>query len=571
MTTSLPQSSPPSSLTVGQVPAAPTERQILRTAANQYVKKHHLQGPLTQSALESHVALLSQQLQTPPQYTGFLAICLHNALVEHAFAAIPMQRRLLLLPKCLRHEQHCQAPMDELGLLCQGCGQCVIEQIQREAQALGYVVLVAEGSAAVLALLRTGQVEAILGVSCLSVLAKAFAPLQIASVPGLAVPLLNDGCHDTTADLPWLREYLNLQPSHNFSPAEQNSLTHWDALHHQIDHWFTPAALSSLAGTATSEVQTLALEWLTRGGKRWRPFIAAAVADALSTSPLPDAFAPLALAVECFHKASLVHDDIEDADPFRYNLPTLHESHGIPIAINIGDFLIGEGYRQITLTHLPPERQLAMLRIAAEAHRTLCIGQGAELAWSRTPRVLTTDDVLNIFAQKTAPAFEVALRLGAYYHTADATLHASLTQFATGLGIAYQIRDDLEDLIDQVTTPRRRPTLPMAILLEEAPTPVHTAATAWWENRETEADRVLILQALAAPAVADVIAARYDAARQQARAAADQVAAAPLRDFLSQLMARVFMDFSWQAGKGWCREFTSANAASRPPRPGHAG
>ena len=54
---------------------------------------------------------------------------------------------------------------------------------------------------------------------------------------------------------------------------------------------------------------------------------------------------PTALAMEVFHKASLVHDDIQDNDPYRYGQETLHRRYGVGTAINVGDYLIGMGYR----------------------------------------------------------------------------------------------------------------------------------------------------------------------------------------------------------------------------------
>src|SRR6185503_2935803 len=62
---------------------------------------------------------------------------------------------------------------------------------------------------------------------------------------------------------------------------------------------------------------------------------------------LPDLVKRAALAIECFHKASLVHDDIEDDDTFRYGRETLHRQYGVGTAINIGDYLIGLGYRLV--------------------------------------------------------------------------------------------------------------------------------------------------------------------------------------------------------------------------------
>ena len=119
------------------------------------------------------------------------------------------------------------------------------------------------------------------------------------------------------------------------------------------------------------------------------------------------------MAVECFHKASLIHDDIEDGDTLRYGEPTLHATHGVPAAINVGDLLIGEGYRLLAESGFPPDVRAAMTAIAARGHRTLCLGQGEELLWARSPKPLGSRKVLEIFRQKTAPAFGVALELGA--------------------------------------------------------------------------------------------------------------------------------------------------------------
>ena len=153
----------------------------------------------------------------------------------------------------------------------------------------------------------------------------------------------------------------------------------------------------------------------------------------------------LAAAVECFHKASLVHDDIEDGDVERYDEPSLHEQYGVPVALNVGDLLIGEGYRLISRCAAGAQCAAAMLEVAAEGHRSLCLGQGAELEWAANRRALSPADVLSIFRRKTAPAFEVALRLGAIWAQADGTVHEALSEFSAALGIAYQIRDDIED------------------------------------------------------------------------------------------------------------------------------
>ena len=120
----------------------------------------------------------------------------------------------------------------------------------------------------------------------------------------------------------------------------------------------------------------------------------------------------------------------------------------------------------------------AMLERAARGHRTLCLGQGAELAWARDPEPLSSLQVLAIFREKTSPAFQVALELGAAAAGADQTVFEVLAAFSDALGAAYQIRDDLDDLdpekagdstgADPDDLRAMRPTLPLAVARERA-------------------------------------------------------------------------------------------------------
>src|SRR5438552_16089875 len=114
-----------------------------------------------------------------------------------------------------------------------------------------------------------------------------------------------------------------------------------------------------------------------------------------------------------------------------------------------------------------------MLLVAAQGQRQLCRGQGDELCWARKPAPLTSLQVLDIFRQKTAPAFEVALRLGAVYAGSEQHEEVSevLRAYSEALGIAYQIRDDLSDLGAGGETndiAGLRPSLLLAIAHEKA-------------------------------------------------------------------------------------------------------
>jgi geranylgeranyl pyrophosphate synthase len=188
---------------------------------------------------------------------------------------------------------------------------------------------------------------------------------------------------------------------------------------------------------------------MAKAGKRWRPFLAVCTCEAFCADGArvnEDDLRKVAIAVECFHKASLIHDDIEDGDSARYGEKTLHAEYGIPIALNVGDFLLGEGYRLLAEVGAPDAQKVKLLTAAAHGHRSLCLGQGSELAWMRTPTPLMVRDVLDIFRMKTAPAFEVALSLGAILAGCDEQVREVLRQYSESLGIAYQIRDDLDDL-----------------------------------------------------------------------------------------------------------------------------
>lgn len=201
--------------------------------------------------------------------------------------------------------------------------------------------------------------------------------------------------------------------------------------------------------------ERIARHWLGLGGKRLRPFITVAASAATlgvkDPGQLPGDLWPLAVAVEAFHKASLVHDDIEDDDPIRYGEPTLHRTFGLPVAINAGDYLLGLGYRLVASTARAdrPQRTVEMLNWMSTAHVRLAQGQGAELTW-RTNRRFDPPpaQVLRTYALKTATAFEAALA-GGLLVAGHPNLHQQpLGGFASQLGVGFQLLNDLADWDD---------------------------------------------------------------------------------------------------------------------------
>lgn len=483
-------------LTQSEVPDTLKVREDLRREVVDYVRCNGLYAPLTMGELKQHAAVVLQQHHLESRYTDFAAVLVNNAVWRDTVSAIPYNKRLLLMPQCLRSAESCPADVDEIGLLCRHCGACIIHDFKRQAEDLGYAVLIAEGSPIVMRLIETGQIEAVVGVSCLYTLERVFPYMEAGAVPGIAVPLLKDGCRNTAIDTDWLWEAV-----YEFSENPASPRLDLVEQRDRVDAWFMESALEALLNTGDTPTESIALEWMARAGKRWRPFLTACThmaltpGDSVSERDVQRA----AVAIECFHKASLIHDDIEDDDRRRYGEETLHEAHGIPVALNVGDLLIGWGYQLLAELDIPADQRSRLIRIAAEGHRVLCLGQGEELAWARNPRVLGSEQVLSIFRMKTAPAFEVALTLGALLAGADDGLLKDIARYSEALGVAYQIRDDLDDLIDPDEDPRRlldSPSIVMAIATEQAHGSARGLLVRAWrepEVRKTELASILKL------------------------------------------------------------------------------
>jgi geranylgeranyl pyrophosphate synthase len=272
--------------------------------------------------------------------------------------------------------------------------------------------------------------------------------------------------------------------------------------------------LDPISGTAR-----IAYDFLSRGGKYARPFITLAVYEALTrtrdtrqsnavskaatgmpcgtgchatpaTAGRPaDASVGIrdwsvgvqrtAMSIEVFHKASLVHDDIEDDDDYRYGEWSLHKRYGIPIAINVGDYLVGMGYRLVSgcAAELGGDTVADLLDCLADAHQRLSEGQGAELLWRESgDKRLTVEQALRVYSLKTSPAFEVAFYSGLRLAGPVGAEAQLMRQFSSCLGVAFQILNDLQDWCETAANKGAaggdvlggRPTLLWALALERA-------------------------------------------------------------------------------------------------------
>ncbi|NQT21419.1 MAG: polyprenyl synthetase family protein [Planctomycetes bacterium] len=480
---------------IKQVPADAKLREAVRHLAAESGKAMDRSRPFTRENIERRAQRILGQLSLSDSFLGFAMVAVSNVFWRHQFEAVPFDRRLLLMPNCLRDKSSCKGVFDHVGLHCAGCGACTIGGVKSKADELGYQVIVAEGTPAVIMKIMEGEADAIMGVACLDSLEKAFKHVVELGTPHVAVPLLNNGCADTTVEVDRIMRFLQARRS----GATERTHTYVPLLRETVRIFDRPAILALMSSCMQADLdnenvdpmnatESIAFDWLLTGGKRLRPFvtIAAYAVGKHGTAPLapdtevsgliPDSVKRIGLAIEALHKASLVHDDIEDDDAFRYGRQTLHRRHGIGPALNVGDLLVGLGYRLISgeSAALGAQCVADILCHLSSAHLELCRGQGAELLWQKRHKKLRPIDALSIYALKTAPAFETALFAGLRAAGLEIE-NGALRRFSTCLGEGYQVLNDLadwrEDDRNKVTLGQdvvaRRPTI-LRAFAEEA-------------------------------------------------------------------------------------------------------
>lgn len=426
-----------------KVPKESFLRNKLRKETRLLVAEINLLPPAPFGVMEQLAIGLLKKIDISEEYTDFTIVLLGNETWRKTVEATPINRRLLLLPQCLKDNASCKGVFDHLGLNCAGCKACPIDDILLEAEKLGYATLVAEGTTVAIGLVEEGSIDAVIGVSCMPVLQRSFEPVSNAAVPVIGLPLMYDGCENTKIDTKWLLDEIRaFEENEIYQPISVSGLKT------KIQNFFADGKMNDFF-SVEDETEKLAKEYLQIGGQRIRPLIAALAYMAYSGSVKDEILYPLSLIIECFHKASLIHDDIEDNSDFRYETETAHKKYGVPQAINAGDYLIGKGYR--VLSNLPVDGKIMAngLKQVSDSHIKLTRGQGADILFNAGQHKPGIEETLQIFKLKTGEAIKVALLLGAILGEADESELQILAKFSDYFGISYQIRDDLNEFSEK--------------------------------------------------------------------------------------------------------------------------
>ena len=186
---------------------------------------------------------------------------------------------------------------------------------------------------------------------------------------------------------------------------------------------------------------------LLAGGKRLRPIFAFEFCRLCGTDW--KTAAPFAAAVEMIHTYSLIHDDLPcmDNDDFRRGRPTNHKVYGEAMAVLAGDALLTDAFCVAAAAKLQGTAIADAIGILSECAGSLGMVGGQVLDIQSEERTLSEQEVLDIQSRKTGALIRAACACGAIAGGASDAQFDAACQFAAGLGIAFQIRDDMLDVI----------------------------------------------------------------------------------------------------------------------------
>jgi geranylgeranyl diphosphate synthase type II len=193
----------------------------------------------------------------------------------------------------------------------------------------------------------------------------------------------------------------------------------------------------------------LVLDYPNRGGKGFRPGLC--IAACKSWGGTEDMVVNSAAALELFHNAFLVHDDIEDGSEFRRNKPTMHTYNNIGIAINVGDAMNAISIKPLmmNLQILGPDITWQIFSEIDHMVKQSVEGQAIELGWRKENNCqLVEDDYLRMILKKTCWYTCIhPIRIGAIIGSRGKVNPDRFNRFGYYMGTAFQIQDDILNLV----------------------------------------------------------------------------------------------------------------------------
>ncbi|MBS3056362.1 MAG: polyprenyl synthetase family protein [Candidatus Aenigmarchaeota archaeon] len=187
---------------------------------------------------------------------------------------------------------------------------------------------------------------------------------------------------------------------------------------------------------------------LDRGGKRWRPFMFLVILEALEADVKKNY--DFCVIPEIIHNGTLLIDDIEDKGETRRGKPCVHKIFGDDIAINAGNMMYFMPLYLFKNSNLNEKIKTRLYEIYIQEMINISFGQGMDIAWHKgLSESVSVKQYLQMCAYKTGTLARMSAKLAAIIAEADAKTTEKVGLFAESLGIAFQIQDDILDVVSK--------------------------------------------------------------------------------------------------------------------------
>lgn len=198
-------------------------------------------------------------------------------------------------------------------------------------------------------------------------------------------------------------------------------------------------------GSSCDDLGRASAHLLLAGGKRLRPALLLLSADAVNRGSSVDVV-PAALALELTHSFTLIHDDIMDGDLVRRGVPTVHTQWDEPTAILAGDVLFASAFEFISLADAADNAKVRATSMLARTCVEICEGQHMDMAFEKRDDV-SEGEYMKMVEKKTGALYAAAAGIGSILAGGNPNYTDALYHFGQGIGMAFQIQDDLIDLL----------------------------------------------------------------------------------------------------------------------------
>lgn len=190
-------------------------------------------------------------------------------------------------------------------------------------------------------------------------------------------------------------------------------------------------------------------DFLDRGGKRWRPTLFLLICEALGRNAKE--FVDFAIVPEVIHNGTIMIDDIEDDSEYRRGKPCTHRMFGLDIAINTGNAM----YYLPLLSLIRNKDKVSEVKrnkiyeIYIQEMINLSFGQATDITWHKGSETANEKQYLQMCINKTGTLARMSAKMAAVLADADGDLVERIGRFAESIGVAFQIQDDVLDLVSK--------------------------------------------------------------------------------------------------------------------------